>query len=98
MGKSRLARELMGWARSRPILVCMGRADPMAAGSSYTLAGRSLRGLLGTDESLDPEGRVAAIARRCADLGIDRGERSLSGTIRVPPVHVWGGEGRDAAT
>ncbi|MBW2454309.1 MAG: protein kinase [Deltaproteobacteria bacterium] len=74
MGKSRLARELMGWARSRPILVCKGRADPMAVGSPYALAGQSLRGLLGIDESFGPEGRVAAIARRCAALGIDRSD------------------------
>jgi len=72
IGKSRLARELLAWARGRPILVCQGRADPLAVGSPYALAGQSLRGLLGIDESCGPEGRGAAIARRCAALGIDQ--------------------------
>ncbi|HEX8705007.1 MAG TPA: protein kinase [Myxococcaceae bacterium] len=66
MGKSRLRHEFTRRLehRGQPMLVLLGRADPMNVGSAYGLLGQALRQLCGVVEAEPLEVRREKLARR----------------------------------
>ncbi len=71
MGKSRVAHETMLRVRRQAgTLVAIARADPIAAGSPYGLAAQTLRHVIGFDEGIGRERRIAHLIARCDALDI----------------------------
>ncbi|PTL79385.1 serine/threonine-protein kinase PknK [Vitiosangium sp. GDMCC 1.1324] len=65
-GKSRLRHEFLRRIerRDQPVLVLLGRGEPMSAGASYGLLGQALRMLCGVVEGEDAESHRARLTQR----------------------------------